>query len=170
VELVFRSALRASPARVWEWMTSVDGIAAELWPFFRMTMPPGVRSLTDVASSAASGVPIRWQPGKLLFRSHVFLFGILPIDRSDLTLLELTPGTGFVEESPMLSMRLWRHERWLTPTADGAGVILTDRLTFAPRWATPLVAWFIARTFTHRHAVLRRAFDGVPANDGRAST
>ena len=155
VELVFRSALRAPRAAVWEWMTSIDGIGAELRPVLRMTTPPGVRTLTDV----------QWRPGERLFRSHVFLFGILPIDRSDLTLRELTPGDGFLEESPMLSMKLWRHERRLT--ADGDGVILTDRLTFEPRWAAPVVAWFIRRTFTHRHAVLRRTFDGRPA-DGTA--
>src|SRR5262249_32156412 len=120
-------------------------------PFFRMTVPPGVRNITDVTV----------RPGEALFRSRILLFGVLPIDHSDLTLLELRPGEGFVEESPMGSMRLWRHERWLEPLAGAtAGVILTDRLTFEPRWARSLVAWFIATAFRHRHAVLRRALDG----------
>jgi len=151
IELTFRSRLRASAEKVWGWVVSVEGISAEMRPFFRMTVPPGVRTITDIA----------WRPGQPLFRSRVFLFGVLPIGHSDLTLLELMPGRGFVEQSPMGSMRLWRHERRIEPLAGAnEGVILTDRLTFDPKWARGLVAWYIDKTFQHRHAVLRRAFDG----------
>jgi len=146
VELFFESRLHASTGAVWQWITSVRGISAEMWPYFRMTAPPGMRSLQDVT----------FQPGKPLFRSRVFLFGFLPIDYSDLTLLELTPSEGFVEQSPMASMRLWRHERRIRTNPDGPGVILTDRLTFEPRWARGVVAWFLGKVFQHRHAVLRR--------------
>jgi hypothetical protein len=65
-------------------------------------------------------------------------------------------GTGFVEQSPILSMSLWRHERTLE--AEGGAAILTDRLTFAPRFGRALGAWFIRTVFGHRHAVLRQAF------------
>ena len=150
VDLFLESRLAASTETVWEWITSVRGISAEMWPYFRMTAPPEVRSLIDVSV----------QPGKRLFRSRVFLFGFLPIDYSDLTLLELTPSEGFVEQSPMGSMNLWRHERRIRPDPDGRGVILTDHLTFEPRWARGIVAWFIRRVFRHRHAVLRRELDG----------
>ena len=152
VVLTFRSELRASSDQVWSWITSVDGISRELWPILRMTTPRGLRSLRDV----------RIEPGRRLFRSWVLLFGILPIDRSDLTLLRLDDGSGFVEQSPMLSMRLWRHERWLEPSGDGTA--LTDRLTFVPRLATAVTRWFIVTVFAHRHAVLRRALgDGSSA-------
>jgi len=77
-------------------------------------------------------VPI--EPGKPLFRSWILLFGIIPIDRSDLTLLRLEDGRGFVEQSPMLSMSLWRHVRTLE--ADGETNAVTDELTFRPRLAT----------------------------------
>ena len=151
IELTFRSRLRAPAARVWEGIVSVEGISAEMRPFFRMTVPPGVRSIADIP----------WRPGQPLFRSRVFLFGVVPIDHSELTLLEFTPGEGFVEQSPMGSMRLWRHERRIAPlVGTNEGVILTDRLTFDPKWARSLVAWFIDKAFQHRHAVLRRAFDG----------
>lgn len=146
VELTFRSELRAPRERVWRWMTSVEGIARELSPLLKMTTPRNVQNLRDV--------PI--EPGKPLFRSWVLLFGVLPIDRSDLTLLQLDEGRGFVEQSPLLSMSLWRHERTLE--ADGERTILTDRLTFRPRLATALTRWFIRTVFTHRHAVLRRQF------------
>src|SRR5262245_13205700 len=131
VQLTFRSELNAPPDRVWAWAASVEGISRELGPILKMTTPRGVRSIEDVAI----------EPGKPLFRSWVFLFNVLPIDRSDLTLLEITPGRGFVEESPMLSMRLWRHERTLVPA--GSGTILTDTLTFEPRFGTALTRWFI---------------------------
>ncbi len=146
VDFVVESSLAASPEAVWRWITSIDGITAEMWPYFRMTVPRGIRSLADVTV----------QPGARLFRSRVLLFGVLPIDYSDLTLLELTPGDGFVEESPMGSMKLWRHERRVRPTADGRGAVLTDHLTFEPRWARSVVEWFIRCVFRHRHAVVRR--------------
>ena len=146
ISLQFESKLNASRERVWEWITSPDGIRAEMWPIFRMTIPSRVRTLADVEV----------RPGIPLFRSYILLFGVLPIDYSDLTLIELDQGRGFVEESPMGSMKLWRHERRIVdcPT-DPSAVVLTDHLTFQPRWASPLVRWFIRRTFEHRHAVLR---------------
>ncbi|MGP0170704.1 hypothetical protein ACSVIJ_02370 [Pseudomonas sp. NCHU5208] len=146
--LRFESRLRAPRERIWTWITSVEGISREIWPFFRMTAPKGVRSLADVTL----------QPAMRIFRSHVFLFGVLPIDYSDMTLLELTPGVGFVEQSPMGSMKLWRHERYIAPCPHEPGVcLLVDQLTFQPRMAKHLVAGFIRRVFIHRHQVLRKA-------------
>lgn len=152
VTMRFESTLLAPRQRVWEWITSVQGIEAEMRPLLRMTTPRGVRSLTDVAV----------QPGARLFRSHLLLLGLVPIDYSDLTLLEITPGVGFVEQSPMGSMALWRHERHIAPCAtNAAAVVLVDQLTFEPRWARPLVAWFVRRFFMHRHDVLRARFGGA---------
>ncbi len=116
----------------------------EMWPYFRMTAPKGVTSIDDV--NIVLGQP--------LFRSRVYLFGIIPIDYSDVTLLELDKGRGFVEQSPMGSMTLWRHERRINNGANGC--TLTDVLTFQPRMARRVVAWFIGRVFRHRHAVLKR--------------
>jgi ligand-binding SRPBCC domain-containing protein len=155
--LTFCSELRASPERVWNWITSVDGISRELWPILRMTIPAHLRTLEDA----------HIEPGRRLFRSWVLLFGVLPIDRSDLTLLRLDHGKGFFEESPMLSMRLWRHERWIEASGDGS--VLTDRLAFAPRFAAGVTRWFIRTVFTHRHAVLRRELGDVRANAALSS-
>ncbi|TMB59565.1 MAG: hypothetical protein E6J56_00050 [Deltaproteobacteria bacterium] len=85
----------------------MEGISRELWPILRMTAPRGVKSIGDV--------PI--EPGNPLFRSWILLFGLIPIDRSDLTLLSLDVGQRFVEQSPMLSMSLWRHVRTLEAAA-----------------------------------------------------
>lgn len=147
ISLRFESHLRAPRQRVWEWITSIEGISAEMWPIFRMTTPKGVTSLDD----------LNVEPGVRMFRSYVLLLGVLPIDYSDMTLIELDRGNGFVEESPMGSMKSWRHERRILPSTDHAdAVLLVDQLTFRPRFARRLAKWFIRRVFTHRHAVLRR--------------
>jgi ligand-binding SRPBCC domain-containing protein len=149
ISLRFESRLHAPREAVWQWITSVHGISAELRPYLRMSAPRGVRSLTDLA----------FEPGRRLFRSRVYLFGLLPIDRSDLTLLELAPRRGFLEQSPVWSMRLWRHERRLLDCpGDPGAVVLTDQLSFTPRWTPRLVGWFLRRVFEHRHAVLRTRF------------
>ncbi len=141
--LEFSSELAVPPPEVWRWMTSVQGITAEMMPIMKMTVPKHIRDIsqTDV------------QPGQRLFRSYIFLFGFLPFDYSDLTLTEINPGVGFVEESPMGSMKRWRHERTLE--AIPIGTRLTDRLTFEPRLARGLTRWFVRRFFEHRHKVLR---------------
>ncbi len=87
VVLRFESKLRAPRERVWEWITSVNGISAEMWPIFRMTAPKNFSSLSDLVI----------EPCVRMFRSYVFLFGILPIDYSDMTLLELDVGQGLIE-------------------------------------------------------------------------
>jgi ligand-binding SRPBCC domain-containing protein len=151
ISLRLESTLRAPAERVWEWITSIEGISTEMWPIFRMTTPRGVRTLADV----------KVEPGVRMFRSWVFLFGFLPIDYSDMTLLELHPGQGFIEQSPMGSMKSWRHERRISGSpSDPSAVVLVDQLTFEPRFARRFVGWFIRRVFTHRHAVLRRHLGG----------
>lgn len=163
ISLRFESKLYAPAERVWEWITSVKGISAEMWPFFRMTAPKSIRSLNDV----------QIEPGVRMFRSYVFLFGVFPIDYSDMTLLELKAGKGFIEQSPMGSMELWRHERRIVPyLSDPGAVLLVDQLTFRPRMAKRLVGWFIRRVFTHRHEVLRANLGGAQQGaqaDGLAS-
>lgn len=147
--LQLATRLRATRESLWDWITSVEGIRAEMWPLLRMTVPGTLRGIADAMIA----------PGQRLFRSRILLFGILPVDYSDLTLLELRPGEGFLEESPMGSMKLWRHERRIIANpADPAAVILVDRLTFEPRRAATLVGWFVKRVFEHRHAVLRAHF------------
>ena len=133
----------------------MQGISRELAPILKMTAPQGVTDIADV----------RVEPGQPLFRSWVLLLGILPIDRSDLTLLSLEPGKGFLEQSPMLSMKMWRHERRLE--GHGGGTLLTDRLTFEPRLATLVTRWFIRTVFNHRHRVLQQHFGVRDAGGSR---
>jgi ligand-binding SRPBCC domain-containing protein len=145
--LVFESHLRARPEDVWAWMVSIRGITRELQPILRMTVPRGMRTLSDV--------PV--QPGQRLFRSWLLGLGMFPLGYSDLTLLELTAGEGFIEESPMTSMRLWRHERRVHTAQPGTSR-LVDRLTFEPVIAPRVTAAVVRWIFRHRHDVLRAHF------------
>jgi hypothetical protein len=144
IRLEFISALSVSPAMAWDWIRSMDGVLAEMRPLFRMGAPAGLRNLDDQA--VILGQPV--------FRSRLYLFGFLPCGYSDLTFSSWNDRVGFVEQSPMTGMRLWRHERTISPTPGGCA--LTDTLTFEPRMAGGLVAWMIGRFFAHRHAVLRK--------------
>lgn len=91
-------------------------------------------------------------------RSWILLFGLLPFDYDDLSLVRLDPGEGFLERSTMLSQRLWEHERTLEPVEGGCEV--SDRVRWEPRLGLPAaplrptIGWF----FRHRHRRLVRHF------------
>jgi len=142
------SLVPASPAAVWARISTMDGVNAELMPLARMTHPPELQRLDPAI------VPL----GQRLFRSWVFLFGIIPVDWDDLTLVRVDDGRGFLEHSTMLSQRRWVHERTLEPVDGGCRV--TDRIEFEPRLAVlaPLYAVVFRQFFRHRHRRLRRAF------------
>ena len=147
IALRFESHLAAAPDTVWRRVTSVDGIDDEMAPLLRMTFPRGIRALPLDA----------FVPGQRLCRSWLLLLRVLPIDRSDLTLVELEPGRRFLERSPMLSMAFWQHERVVAPSAHGTTVV--DTLTFRPRLLPRVLARAtVALFFRHRHARLRRRF------------
>ena len=147
IALRFASTLPAPREAVWQWITSWAGIRRETMPFFAMTAPRGMRSIAQV----------QVVPGQRLFRSYLLFGGLLPLDILDLTVIDIRPGHGFTERSPMLSMKRWQHQREILD-APGGGVELVDTLSFEPRLARGLTRWFVTRLFQHRHAVLRRAF------------
>ena len=152
IALRFESHLAAAPDTVWRRVVSVDGIADEMTPLLRMTFPRGMRELPSEGFVA----------GQKLCRSWLLLLRVLPIDWSDLTLVELEPGRRFLERSPMLSMAFWQHERIVAPSAQGSRVV--DNLTFRPRLLPRVLARAsVALFFRHRHARLRRRFGtGTP--------
>ena len=86
-------------------MITPAGINDEMRPIMRMTTPPGVERLD----------PDTIELGERIGRSWVLLFGLIPFDYDDLTLVRLDPGRGFLERSSMLSQRVWEHERTLEP-------------------------------------------------------
>jgi ligand-binding SRPBCC domain-containing protein len=150
-----QSIVDASAERVWARIVTHDGINDELRPWMTMSMPRGAESLT------VDNVPIGTPVGRCWLR----LFGVLPFDYDNLTIAELWPGLRFHEESTMMSMRLWRHERSLRPK-DGKTVV-RDRLTVQLRGVlrplTPVVAAGIRALFGHRHRRLQRHFTDYSA-------
>lgn len=160
-EIVVSSHLAATPAEVWDRVTTPAGINDEMRPYLRMTLPPGVERLD----------PGSIELGKRIGRSWILLFGLLPFDYDDITLERLEPGRGFLERSRMLSQRSWEHERTLEAAPGGCKV--TDRVSWQPRLGLPArplrpaIAWF----FRHRHKRLRRRFgDGSPPEPARQAT
>jgi len=144
IRVQFESKVPRSPAELWDWSTSVHGVEAEMGPILKLDFPDGMTHIPR-------------DPGKLgksLGNCKFRLFGFVPVDLSRLTFTEVDPGRRFVEESPLLSMKSWRHERVIAPDTDGTRVV--DSLVFTPRFAGRVVGWFIQRFFQHRHAVLRR--------------
>jgi ligand-binding SRPBCC domain-containing protein len=151
--VVRSSLLRASAADVWARVTRMDAINREMMPFMRMTYPREAEGMTLDGADVRLGEP--------LFRSWVLLGGILPIERMDVTLVELDRGKRFVEQSRTLAMRRWRHERTIEPAEGGCRV--TDRLTLeAPMGAlSPVIARLVGVFFDHRHRQLRHTFGTV---------
>lgn len=151
-EIAVSSELEASSEAVWARAIDPAGINHELWPLMRMTVPRGAE---DFGLDGPAPGPIG--------RSWIFFFGFLPLDYDDLSIVRLEPGREFLERSSMLSMRLWEHERTVTPLAEGRCRV-QDRLAWEARlplpgaWLRPLIRF----VFGHRHRRLRRFF-GVAA-------
>lgn len=149
------SKVAASPSEVWAAISSMAGVNDELKPFLKMTCPIPNASLDE------NVVPI----GERAFRSYLLLFGALPIDFDDLTLVRLEPGRGFTESSRMLALKSWRHERWIEPTEDGRGCVVTDRIGFTPRAPLgplrPAFQRICEALFRWRHRQLRAKFGEV---------
>ncbi len=133
---------------VWDRVTTPAGINDEMQPYLRMTLPRGLERID----------PAEIEIGERIGRSWILLFGLLPFDYDDISLVRLDPGKGFLERSTMLSQRAWEHERTLEPVEGGCEV--TDRVRWEPRLGflasplRPVIAWF----FRHRHRRLVRHF------------
>jgi hypothetical protein len=147
LEFSVSSALAASPSDLWNHAASASGVNREFRPLLRMTFPPGVEAFAET-----------WEPGKRLCRSWILLFGVLPLDYDDLTLVEVDPGRRFLERSSMLTQRVWEHERRIDPIAGGCRV--TDRVRFVPKITPlgPIYRAVFARIFAFRHWNLRQVF------------
>jgi ligand-binding SRPBCC domain-containing protein len=146
-----RSIVDAPADQVWARVVTPEGINDELRPWLTMSMPRGAESLT------VDNVPV----GTPIGRAWLRLFGVLPFDYDRLTIAELQPGHRFREESTMLSMRQWSHERTVTPNGDAEAVV-RDRITFQLRTLlyplTPVIAALLRALFGHRHRRLQRRF------------
>lgn len=148
LEFVQTSVVRAPQAAVWEFVTQPEGINHELWPVLTMTVPRGAAGL-NLADVEA---PIQ------LGKSWLLLGTLIPLDYDDIGIVELDKGSRFKEQSTMLSMKAWGHERSIAAHPDGCTV--TDRITFTSRIPgldrvmAPILRWL----FRHRHKRLQAHF------------
>src|ERR1700741_992915 len=146
-----QSVVDAPADQVWARVVTPEGINDELRPWMTMSMSRGAESLT------VDTVPI----GTPIGRAWMRLFGVLPFDYGQVCIAELVRGHGFDEQSTMMSMRQWRHQRSVTPDGDSK-TIVRERITFQLRGplrpATPLVAAGLRALFGHRHRRLQRLF------------
>jgi ligand-binding SRPBCC domain-containing protein len=146
-----QSVVDAPATQVWARVVTPEGINDEVRPWTAMSMPRGAESLT------VDNVPV----GTPIGRAWLRLFGVVPFDYDRLTIAELVPGRSFDEQSTMMSMRRWRHERSVTPDSDGKAIV-RDRITFQLRTPlrplTPIVAAALRALFGHRHRRLQRHF------------
>lgn len=152
-EVITSSVLDAAPEKVWERIITPEGINHELMPLMRMTLPKGLDGLD----------PEQIELNEPLGRSWILLFGFLPFDYDNLSLVRLDPDRGFLERSTMLSQRIWEHERTLEPV--GGGCLVTDRVAWEPRFGFPgrPLRPLFSSIFKHRHRRLRNHFGGRPA-------
>lgn len=153
--LSFESGLDSPADVVWGTVSDMDGVNAELKPWFRMTFPKGDGALNADNPIVANG-----------FRSWLLLAGFLPIDRQSFgfdRLLDL----GFVEESSSWMNRRWRHERTVV-AVDGQQCVVRDNLLVEPRlgWTAPVGRLGVRAVFSHRHRRLRRRFGSARYRSG----
>ncbi len=146
-----QSVVDAPAEQVWARVVTPEGINDEVRPWMTMSMPRGAKDLT------VDNVPVGTPVGRCWLR----LFGVVPFDYDRLTIAELVPGRSFDEQSTMMSMRRWRHQRSVSPGGNGKAVV-HDRITFqlrAPlRPLTPIVAAGLRALFGHRHRRLQLHF------------
>lgn len=151
------TALAAKADDVFAHATRLESVNDEMHPWLHMTAPADVRGLSLSDPRLTLGAP--------LFRSWVLFLRFLPVERMDVTIVELGPGNRFVEQSGVLFLRKWRHER--TVAAVEGGCTVTDRLTLEPPIGlfAPLLALLVRAFFAHRHRKLVRRFGrlGGPA-------
>lgn len=149
VEVVRSSVVPAPRERVWDRVTTPEGIADEFRPLLTMTVPPGLRGATvaDV------------RPGQPLGRAWIVLGGVLPVEFDDLVVVDLDPPHHFQERSSLGSCRVWEHRRELDDLGDGTTRV-TDTLRAWPRALVPrpVARRVIGALFAHRHRRLARAF------------
>jgi ligand-binding SRPBCC domain-containing protein len=146
-----RATIPAPADEVWGRVVSPEGINDEMRPWLTMSVPRDAEGMT--IDEVEVGRPVG--------RAWIRLFGILPVDYDHLTIAELEAGRRFREESTMLSMRRWVHDRTVEPIDDHRSLVI-DRITLGPRLhlrpVGPLVRRVLEAYFGHRHRRLARHF------------
>lgn len=146
------SRVRLPAPMVWDRVITPAGIRHELRPLLSMTMPPGLRGRSISDAAAVLGQP--------LGKAWLLLGGVLPVEYDEMRIVALDPGYRFHEQSEMLLLSRWEHERSVVPL-DAATCEVRDRLTFRPRvlaeWPVvqKVARGVVGALFAHRHRRLR---------------
>lgn len=134
---------------VWDRAVTPEGFNHEMRPWMTMTLPRAARHLT------VDTIPL----GQPIGRAQLRLLGVLPFDYDRLAIVEREAGRRFLERSSMLSMRLWQHERVVTPIAESTTRV-QDIVMFEPRLLLRPIAGVLAQAvdgfFRHRQRRLQR--------------
>lgn len=148
------STITAPAPTVWQRVVTPEGINDEMRPWLTMSLPRGVAGLS------IDNV----ETGRHLGRAWLRVFGVLPFDFDHLMIARLEPGRRFVEESTMLSMRKWGHDRTVEPLSD-SHCRVTDRVSLQPRLLLrplgPVLARVMRAFFAHRHRRLSHHFSAA---------
>ena len=135
---------------VWQHVSTMAGVNAELWPLMRMTVP-----------EQHKGFDISHAPTKIVcFHSWLLLGGVIPIDRHSLTLDQVYEAKGFDERSYSFLQKEWVHQRRVEPLGDER-CIVEDLVNPTPRIGAiaPLVVIIARSLFEHRHHRLRERYN-----------
>ena len=110
----------------------VPGDAAQIWKFF--STPSNLAAITPaqmrfeiighITSTMYAGQMIQYRVGILPGLKIPWLTEITHVRE----------GVFFVDEQRIGPYKLWHHEHEFTPTTDGRGVRMSDRITYDPGW------------------------------------
>lgn len=142
------SLINADKHTLWNHITQMKNVNAELMPFVRMTYP------TNRSEIGNNDVPLH----ETLFKSYVFLFEFIPIDIHYLKLDKIDFGNAFYENSTTMTHKYWKHTRTLT--SQNEKTFVCDEVHFLPRFE-PLgnvMLPIIKKVFEHRHEQLKKQF------------
>ena len=153
--VVVTSVFKAPKWKIWNNISTFQGVNYELFPFLRMTCPePNARLSIDMVTKDP------------LFRSWLLLFGFLPIEFDLIRIDSIEEGTSFKERSSMFLMQEWHHDRSLESVTiegyeEGCTKVI-DKLSFRPRIFNLLFGYFLKHVvkflFTYRHYRLASMF------------
>lgn len=129
----------------------VAGAPAAIWDFF--ATPRNLDTLTppEMRFEIVGHVAPRMHAGQVI----EYRIGILPglTTRWLTEITQVREGEYFVDEQRIGPYRLWHHEHHFARAADGAGVTMTDRITYDPGWG-PLGGLVDALWLRHKLAVI----------------
>ena len=110
----------------------VPGASADIWAFF--ASPANLDRITPASLSfrIMGDVAARMYPGQMI----EYRIGIMPgVTTRWLTeITHVREGEYFVDEQRIGPYRVWHHEHHFSPTPDGRGLKMIDRITYGVGW------------------------------------